>query len=153
MRWALALIAVLMFGVPAAMAAKGAKNPPGKGAVVKANNKVEFEKEGSIVHTFAGGKTCKFTPANLSHFNQEEMAVGQIIGKLETARNTKDGLDAGTYRVFIDKPGNTWRVFFLEGDKVVGQSDNVDQGLDNEHKPKFADAGNSIRYWKIKFSY
>jgi len=152
MRWALALVAVLIFAVPTALAGKP-KNPPGKGAVAKANNKAEFEKEGSASHTFAGGKSAKFTPANLSHFNQEELAVGQVIGKLETTRNTKDGLEAGTYRVFVDKPGNSWRVYFLKDDAVVGQSENVDQGLDNEHKPKFVDAGNAIRYWRIKFSY
>src|SRR5688500_12135063 len=152
MRWALALIvAVGVMGIPAVNAAKP-KDAPSKGAVGKAGANTKFEKNNAVTHRHSTGKTVTFTPADVSHLNTEEMSRGAVIGKIETERNTKDGLTPGTYRVFIRKPGGKWQVFFTQDDQVVAESENVEQNLDNEHKPRFADGGNTIRYYKIKFS-
>ena len=55
--------------------------------------------------------------------------------------------------LFLRKPGGSWQIFYCDDDRPVAQADNVDGGLDNEHAPKFTDGGNSIRYWRLKFSY
>lgn len=160
MRWALALIATLMIaGVPAAMAAKkelakkDMKDPPNKGAVSKAADKATFDKKAAASHTFANGKTVTFTPADIGHLSQDDLGRGAIIGRLVTEKDTRDGMPAGKYQVYIKKPGNSWQIYYCEDDRPVAQADSVEGGLDNEHAPKFADGGNSIRYWRIKFSY
>jgi hypothetical protein len=152
MRWALALIAVLgLAAVPAAMAAK-VKNGPTKGQVAKAGANVKFDKSNAVTHHHSNGKAVTFVPADVGHLNSEEMAKGAIIGKLETERATKDGLEPGVYRVYIRKPGGRWEIFYCQDDAPVAEASDVEQNLDNEHKPRFADGGNSIRYYKIKFS-
>ena len=153
MRWALALIATLMLVVvPAALAAKkDMKDAPGKTAVIKAGNKATFNKDDSATHTYAGGKTATFVPCDIGHLNEEQLQNGAVIGKLELTKPTKDGLEPGTYRVFIRKSGH-WQAFFCQDDKPVACSETCEGGLDNEHKPKFVDAGNAIRYGWFKFS-
>jgi len=155
MRWALALIATLMIaGVPAAMAAKkDMKDPPNKGAVAKAGAKATFDKKAMATHTFASGKTVTFTPADIGHLSQDDLGRGAVIGRLTTDKETKEGLPAGKYEVYLRKPGGSWQIFYCQDDRPIAQADNVDGGLDNEHEPKFTDGGNSIRYWRIKFSY
>jgi hypothetical protein len=151
MRWALALIAVLGLAAVPAMAAK---DGPSKGQVAKADANAKFDKGNAASHTHGGtGKTVKFIPADVSHLNSEEMAKGAILGKIDTERNTKDGLTPGKYSVFIRKPGQKWQVFYCKDDVVVAEAGDVEQNLDNEHKPRFADGGNSIRYYKIKFTF
>ncbi len=153
MRWVLALIATLMLAaVPAAFAAKkDMKDAPGRAAVAKAGNKVSFNKDDTVTHVYAGGKTVTFVPCDIGHFNEEQLQNGAVIGKLELTKSTKDGLEPGTYRVFIRKSGH-WQAFFCQDDKPVACSEVCEGGLDNEHKPKFVDAGNAIRYGWFKFS-
>jgi hypothetical protein len=153
MRWALALIAMFVIaGVPAALAAKkDMKDPPGKGAVAKAGNKASFQKEHAVTHTYASGKSATFVPCDLGHLNDGELAAGFLAGKLELGKGTKDGLEPGVYRVYIRKQGG-WQVFFCQDDKPVACSEDVTAGLNNEHKPKFVDAGSAIRYAWFKFS-
>src|SRR4051812_5888091 len=159
MRWALALIAAFMIaGVPAMsakkeLAKKDMKDAPTRGAVAKAGDKVTFEKKDAATHHFANGKSVTFTPADIGHLSQDDLSRGAIIGKIETEKETKEGLAPGTYRVYLRKPGGSWQIFYCQDDRPVAQADNVDGGLDNEHAPKFMDGGNSIRYWRIKFSY
>jgi hypothetical protein len=160
MRWALALIAVLMIGaVPATYAAKKdlakkeMKDAPGRAAVAKAGAKATFEKDNTATHTWANGKSVTFVPCDIGHLKEEEFAHGAVIGKLETEKASKDGLEPGVYRVFIRKPANHWQVYFCQDDKPVAQADEAMAGLDNEHKPKFVDAGTAIRYGWFKFSY
>jgi len=151
MRWILALVAATVLAVPVAMAAKP-KDPPKANAVAKAGERATFDKDKACTYKFAGNKVVKFTPADIGHLNNEERGKGCIIGKLETERDTKGGLKAGTYRVYMRKPGNHWEVFFTRLDDVVDQAE-VDQGLDNEHDPRFMEGGNAIRYFTIKFTY
>ena len=151
MRWALALVAVMIFAIPAAMAAKP-KDAPKPNAVAKAGDKVTFDKDKACTYKFAGNKVVKFTPADIGHLNDEERSKGCIIGKLETERDTKGGLKAGTYRVYMRKPVNHWEVYFAKQDDVVDQAE-VTQGLENEHDPRFMEGGNAIRYFTIKFTY
>ena len=153
MRWFLALTVLFVIaGVPAALAAKkDMKDPPGKGAVAKAGAGAKFQKEHAATHTYGSGKSATFVPCDLGHLNDGELAHGFVAGKLELSKGTKDGLEPGVYRVFIRKQGG-WQVFFCQDDKAVACSEAVQAGLDNEHKPKFVDAGNAIRYAWFKFS-
>ncbi|HEV8606489.1 MAG TPA: hypothetical protein VGQ99_14035 [Tepidisphaeraceae bacterium] len=155
MRWAIATIVLLVIaGVPAAMAAKkDMKEAPGKAAVAKAGAKATFQKDNAATHTFASGKSVTFVPCDIGHLNEEEFARGAVIGKLELQKGSKDGLEPGVYRVFLRKPGNHWQAFFCQDDKPVACAEDVQAGLDNEHKPKFVDAGTAIRYGWFKFSY
>ena len=153
MRWAIAIVATLMLAaVPAALAAKkDMKDAPGKAAVAKAGNKATFNKDDAVTHAYAGGKTATFVPCDIGHLNEEQLQNGAVIGKLELTKGTKDGLEAGTYRVFVRKSGH-WQAFFCQDDKPVASAEVCQGGLDNEHKPKFVDAGNAIRYGWFKFS-
>ena len=160
MKWALALVATLMMaGVPAAFAAKkelakkDMKDPPNKGAVAKASAKATFDKKAIATHTFANGRTVTFTPADIGHLSQDDLGRGAVIGRFTTDKDTKEGLPAGKYEVYLRKPGGSWQIFYCDDDRPVAQADNVEGGLDNEHAPKFTDGGNSIRYWRLKFSY
>jgi hypothetical protein len=154
MRWALAVIATLMIaGVPAAMAAKkDMKDAPKPAAVAKAGARATFEKDNAATHTYANGKSATFVPCDIGHLNEEEFARGAVIGKLELGKASKDGLEPGVYRVYLRKQGH-WQAFFCQDDKAVACSDEVQSGLDNEHKPKFVDAGTAIRYGWFKFSF
>jgi len=154
MRWTLALIVMFVIaGVPAALAAKkDMKDPPGKAAVAKAGARANFDKEHAATHTYASGKSVTFVPCDLGHLNEEELARGAVIGKLELGKGTKDGLEPGVYRVFIRKQGH-WQAFFCQDDKPVACAEDVQAGLNNEHRPKFVDAGTAIRYGWFKFSF
>jgi hypothetical protein len=151
MRWALALIAMFVIaGVPAAMAAKkDMKDPPGKAAVAKADARATFEKEHAAFHA---GRSAKFVPCDIGHLNDGELAHGFVAGKLELGKASKDGLAPGTYKVFIRKQGS-WQVYFCQDDKPVACAEDVQAGLDNEHRPKFVEAGAAIRFGWYKFSY
>jgi hypothetical protein len=153
MRWALALIVLFVVaGVPAALAAKkDMKDAPGKAAVAKAGAKATFQKEDAVTHTYAGGKTATFVPCDIGHLNEGELAHGFLAGKLELTKGTKDGLEPGVYRVYMRKERG-WQAFFCQDDKPVACSEDVQAGLNNEHKPKFVDAGSAIRYGWFKFS-
>jgi hypothetical protein len=151
-RWALA--AVVAFGllsIPAVNAGKP-KDGPNKNQISKADARVKFDKNDTVVDRHSSGKTVKFTPADIGHLNTEELANGAIIGKLETERNTKDGLTPGSYRVYVRKQGK-WQVFFCHEGQTVAQADDVTGNLDGEKKPKFVDGGSALRYGWWKFSY
>jgi hypothetical protein len=148
----------MIAGVPAMsakkeLAKKDMKDPPGRAAVAKANDKATFDTKAAATHHFANGKSVTFTPCDIGHLSQDDLSRGAVIGKLVSERESKEGLAPGMYRVYLRKPGNTWQIFYCQDDRPVAQSDNVDGGLDNEHAPKFVDAGTAIRYWRIKFTY
>ncbi len=164
MRWALALMAALMIcTVPAAMAAKPEKAPekgkkelqdaPGRVAIAKANDKATFQKENTATKEFASGKIVRFTPADLSGMNDEEIGHGCVIGILDTERATPDGLEPGKYRVFTRKHGNHWQVFYCQKDDAVMKASDTTNVDGNEHKPKFEESGQRLHYWFLKFSY
>ena len=74
------------------------------------------------------------------------------LAPTRVGKASKDGLEPGVYRVYLRKQGH-WQAFFCQDDKPVGCSDECQAGLDNEHKPKFVDAGTAIRYGWFKFSF
>jgi hypothetical protein len=156
MRKNIAWIAVLLLAfAPAAFAAKGEKGDKGPSAaqIAKANERATFDKDNMCAHTNAKGKKATFCPADIGHLNDEERGKGCIIGKLDTERNTEDGLTPGQYHVYMRREGSKWQIFYVQKDQVIAQAKSVKQNMDNEHKPSFVEAGTRIRYWELQFSF
>lgn len=128
------------------------KDWPSAGKIDKAGARADYDKDNTAEQRNAKGQKVIFTPADIGHINDEERGNGCIIGKLDTDRNTSDGLTPGQYRVYLRKHDGKWQIFFCQKDEAVGFSKSVQVIDDNEHKPKFTDAGTRIRYWKLSFS-
>jgi hypothetical protein len=128
------------------------KDWPTSKQIEKADNAATFDSHNTCHHTNGKGQKISFVPADIGHLNDEERGKGCIIGKFETERNTGDGLTPGTYRVYLRKHDGKWQVFFCQKNEPVENSKVVKFVDDNEHKPKFTDAGTELRYWKLNIS-
>ena len=148
---------ILLAIVPAAFAAKAEKGEKGGKPTAKqidlANSRATFDTDDKIDHTNAKKKKVTFIPADIGHLNDEERAKGCILGKIETERNTEDGLSPGQYHVYLRREGKKWEIYFCQKGQCVGEAKSIKEGMDNAHKPTFVDAGTRIRYWELQFSF
>src|SRR6185369_4360089 len=95
------------------------KDWPTANQIEKAAAKVSYDKDKEITHKNAKNQKISFVPADIGHMNDEERAKGCILGKLDTDRNTGDGLTPGQYRVYMRKHEGKWQVFFCQKDEAV----------------------------------
>jgi len=75
------------------------------------------------------GKTCTFTPANLSR-GELELEKGVILGQLDTALPGEEtSLAPGRYNLFLANVGGKWRAYAESGGVIVAEAARVFVGL------------------------
>ncbi len=125
---------------------------PADKIVERALSQVRYDTANTIEREFRG-ETVRFIPANFNHIDEEAQKKGMILGKLQSETESKDGLPAGTYAVFIRKEDASWEVYFTQGGTCVAKSKNVLQNQTVVEKPKFQDAGTAIHHGQWIFDW
>lgn len=134
-----------------------ARSKPPTGKEIKEKAKAATLDTAKVGSGSKGGKTAKFTPANLHHLKRvEDFEEGQFIGVLDTEiEGDRAKLPAGTYNMFIAKVDNDWKVYAESGGEVVAEAATVTERRERppDDRPQFREGSFCFWVWLIFFGF